>query len=185
MTTSTNRTFVLVATAVMVPIGIVAAFTAALLRGDSDEPPPGSDSSFSINPTPTEPNDVAVHVMSGLFTWQPAIQASSWDALHSQQDYLTGTLAQAAAQPPTPAPQPISEWSAWARSRDTVTAVVRLDGEPSIDVTRATIPVVIMQTVQHSNRESTPYTTYTATVQLENYSGTWKASTYQLVRQSR
>lgn len=180
MSTTRNRTLLIVVAAVIVVVGIISAVTATLMHNSADNAPSGSDAEFGIDPIPTEPNDVAVHVMSRLYTWQPAIEDSSWDALHSQQQYLSGTLAQAAAQPPNPAPQPLPDWAAWARSRDTITAVVHLDGTPTVSDSTAVVPIVITQTVQHSNRESTPYATYTATVDLENNSGTWTVSSYRL-----
>lgn len=180
-TTTRNRTLrSVVVAAVIVVIGIAAAITATLMRGDSDPASSGSDAEFGIDPAPTEPVDVAVHVMSGLYTWQPAVQDSSWDALHSQQQYLTGTLAQAAAQPPSPAPQPISEWSAWARSADTITAVVVPAGDPDVGGDTATVPVTITQTVQHRHGDATPYYRYTATVELSDTDGGWKVSNYRL-----
>ena len=182
MSTNTrNRTLrVVIVTAVIVVVGITAAITATLMRGDSDHAQSGSDAEFGIAPAPTEPVDVAVHVMSGLYTWQPAVQDSSWDALHSQQQYLTGTLAQAAVRPPTPAPQPISEWSAWARSADTITAVVVPTGDAVVGGDTATVPVTITQTVQHRHGDATPYYTYTATVELSQDDGQWKVSNYRL-----
>lgn len=177
-----NRTLLtVVAAAVIVVIGVAAAIAAALLRGDTDDTPSGSDAEFSIDPSPTEPNDVAVHVMSGLYTWQPAVQDSSWDALHSQQQFLTGTLAAAATLPPTPAPQPISEWSAWSRSGDTITAVVTANDDAAVDGDTAVVPVTIKQTVQHRHGDATPYYTYTATVELSAADGKWKVSNYRLV----
>lgn len=178
--TTRNRPLLVVAAAVIIVIGVAAAITATLMRGDSEDAAPGSDAEFGIDPVPTEPADVAVHVMSGLYTWQPAVQDSSWDALRSQQRYLTGTLAQAAARPPTPAPQPISEWSAWARSADTITAVVVPTGDAVIDGDAATVPVTITQTVQHRHGDATPYYSYTATVDLSGTDGQWKVSNYRL-----
>ena len=59
-------------------------------------------------------------------------------------------MATAAAQTPSPAPKPISEWAAWARSCDTLTAVVRPDGDTAVDGDTATVPIAIAQTCSTS-----------------------------------
>ncbi|MGU3438164.1 hypothetical protein ACNHUS_34790 [Actinomycetes bacterium M1A6_2h] len=160
----------------------VAAITVWLIPTSTDAPSPGgTDAGIAINPVGTEPADVAVTVMSGVFSWQPAVQDSSWDALHTQQEYLSGAMAEAAARPPSPAPKPLSEWAAWARSGDTITAVVRLDGGPTVDGDDASVPVTITQTVQHTDGDTTPYATSTATVTLEKVSDGWKVVNYRLI----
>ncbi|KZF07805.1 hypothetical protein A2J03_22625, partial [Rhodococcus sp. EPR-157] len=165
---------------VLIGLGVLAAAGVAIIvvlifGGGTDAPEqPGTDAGYAIDPIGTEPADVATAVMSSVFTWQPTVQDSSWDALHSQQDHLTGAMATAAAQPPTVAPKPLPEWKAWARSGDTITAVVQPDGNPAVDGNTATVAVTISQTVQHTSGEITPYTVYSATVTLENDSDAWK-----------
>lgn len=178
------------ALALLVGLGLVVtaaiAVIVVLIFGGPDAPEqPGTDAGYSIAPIGTEPADVAVAVMSGVYTWQPAVQDSSWDALHSQHDHLTGPMATAAVQPPSPAPQPLPEWSAWARSGDTITAVVRPDGDTLIDGDTATVPVTISQTVQHTDGEITPYTTYTATITLESRGDIWRVANYTIENSSR
>lgn len=175
------------ALAVLVGVGLTGAAALAvivvLVFGAANAPAPeqlGTDAGYAFDPIGTEPAAVAVAVMSGVFTWQPAVQDSTWEALHSQQDHLTGPMATAAAQPPTPAPNPLPEWAAWSRSGDVVTAVVRLNGDPTIDADTATVPVTISQTVQHSDGDTTSYTHYAANVTLAQQSGAWKVSNYQL-----
>lgn len=173
------------ALALLIGLGLVVAATIAvlvvLIFGDTDRPEqPGTDAGYSISPIGTEPADVAVAVMSGVFTWQPAVQNSSWDALHSQQDRLIDAMATAAAQPPTPAPQPFPEWTAWARSGDTITAVVQPNGDTVIDGDTATVPITIAQTVQHNDGSATPYTRFTATVTLESQDEVWLVANYNL-----
>lgn len=173
------------ALALLIGLGLVAAAAIAVLvvlifGGTNSPEQPGTDAGYSISPIGTEPADVAIAVMSGVFTWQPAVQNSSWDALHSEQDRLTGAMATAAAKPPTPAPQPHPEWAAWGRSGDTITAVVQPDGDTAIGGDTATVPVTISQTVQHTSGEITPYTVYTATVTLEKFNGVWKVSNYRV-----
>lgn len=174
------------ALAVLVGIGLTAAAAIAvvvvLVFAAADTPEqPGTDAGYTFVPIGYEPADVAAAVMSGVFTWQPAVQDSSWDALHGQRDRLTGPMATAAEQSPTLAPKTLPEWAAWARSGDTITAVVRPDAEPAIDADTATVPVTISQTVLHTSGEITPYTTYTATVELDRTDVGWKVANYHLV----
>ncbi|MBW4781983.1 hypothetical protein O4160_15170 [Rhodococcus sp. IEGM 1401] len=181
-----NRT----ATIVLACFGIVGAVTIAAAivffsRGSDTPPRAGTDAGIAIDPSATDPAGVATSVMSGVYTWQPAVQDSPWEALHEQRDNLTGPMATAAAARPIPAPQPMSEWSAWSRSSDIVTAITTLDGEPSIGTGKATVPVVISQTVQHTSGEITPYTAYTATVDLERTDHGWKVANYRLDNASR
>lgn len=179
------------ALALLIDLGLVVAAAIAvlvvLIFGGSTSTPeqPGTDAGYAIAPIGTEPADIAVAVMSGVFTWQPAVQDSSWDALHSQQDHLTGPMAPAAAQRPSPAPQPLPEWAAWARSGDTITAVIQPNGDTVIDGDTATVPVSISQTVQHTSGEITPYTIYNATVTLENDFDAWKVANYHLENSTR
>ncbi|OAK53802.1 hypothetical protein [Rhodococcoides kyotonense] len=173
------------ALAVLIGLGLVVTAAIAVLVvltfGGTDRPdPPGTDAGYSISPIGTGPADVAVAVMSGVFTWQPAIQDSPWNALHAQHDRLTGPMAIAAEHPPTPAPKPLPEWAAWARSGDTITAVVRPDSEPVVNGNTAAVLVTIAQTVLHANGESTPYFTYTATVDVEQRSDEWRVANYRL-----
>lgn len=174
------------ALAVLIGLGLLVtagiATVVVLVFGGSTSTPeqPGTDAGYAIAPIGTEPTDVAAAVMSGVFTWQPAVQDSSWDALHSQQDHLTGLMATAAAQRPSPAPQPLPEWAAWSRSGDTITAVVQPNGDAAVDGDTASVPVTIAQTVLHTSGEITPYTTYTATVELEQRSDGWRVADYRL-----
>ncbi|MBY6413367.1 hypothetical protein HQ346_16860 [Rhodococcus sp. BP-252] len=176
--------------AVIVGLGIVAAAGIAVIltlvcTGPGASEQPGTDAGHHIDPIGTEPADVAVAAMSGIFTWQPAVQDSTWDALHSQQHYLSGAMATAAANPPEPPPAPLPDWAAWARGNDTITAVVRPDGDPNISGDIATVPVTIAQTVQHTDGSATPYTTYTATIELHSDLGTWQVARYRLTRASQ
>ncbi len=173
---------VVLAALAVVLAGAVGAAVALGVTGDSDDTPAagGTDAEFTIDPVGTDPVDVATVVMAGVFTWQPAVQDSTWDALHTQAGHLTGPMATAAAQAPSPAPKPISEWAAWARSGDTLTAVVRPDGDTTVDGDTATVPVTITQTVQHQSGQATPYTTYTATITLNDAAGEWKVDNYRI-----
>lgn len=179
------------ASTVLIGLGVLAAAGVAIIvvlifGGGTDAPEqPGTDAGYAIDPIGTKPADVAVAVMSGVFTWQPTVQSSSWDALHSQGNQLTGAMATAAAQPPTVAPKPLPEWEAWARSGDTITAVVQPAGDAAVVGDTATVPVSISQTVQHSSGEITPYTIYNATVTLENESNAWKVANYHLDNSTR
>lgn len=178
------------ATIVLACCGIVGAVAIAavivfLSRGSDTPPQAGTDAGIAIDPSATDPAGVATSVLSGVYTWQPAVQDSPWEALHEQRDNLTGPMAIAAAARPDPAPQPMSEWFAWSRSSDIVTAVTTVDGEPSIGTGKASVPVAISQTVQHTSGEITPYTAYTATVDLERTDHGWKVANYRLDNASR
>ncbi|MFC8181565.1 hypothetical protein ACFULT_22030 [Rhodococcus sp. NPDC057297] len=181
----TRRT--LLALAAVGALSAAAIVTLIVLAfGGTDAPEqPGTDAGHAIDPIGTEPADIAVAVMSGIFTWQPAVQGSPWDALHSQRQYLTGPMATAAAQPPEQAPAPLPDWAAWTRSNDTITAVVQLDGEPVTNADTATVPVTISQTVQHTDGYATPYTTYAATIELHSDLDTWHVANYRLTRAPR
>jgi hypothetical protein len=159
---------------------VVAALIVFAFRGSETPPPPATDAGIAIDPSPTDPAGVATSVMSGVYTWQPAVQDSPWDALHAQRDNLSGQMATAAATPPDPMPQPIPEWAAWSRGNDTVTSIVRPAGETAVAGDTATVPVTISQTVQHKDGSITPYLTLSATVHLENRSDTWTVSMYRL-----
>ncbi len=181
----TRRTLaVLIALGLLATAGI-AGIVVLIFGGTSSPEQPGTDAGYAISPIGTAPADVAVAVMSGVFTWQPAIQDSSWEALHNQQDQLSGAMATAAAQPPTPEPRPLPEWAAWARSRDTITAIVQPDGDTVVDGDTATVPITISQTVQHADGSVTPYSTYIATVTLDRLSDEWRVANYRLVNSSR
>nr|WP_255495047.1 hypothetical protein [Cryobacterium sp.]QJS06128.1 hypothetical protein [Cryobacterium sp.] len=166
----------------------VAAVIVFVFRGPDTPPPPGTDAGIAIDPSATDPVGVATSVMSAVYTWQPAVQDSPWDALHAQRDNLTGPMATAAATPPDPAPQPIPEWSAWARSGDIVTAVAQPDTSVYTDGTaaemdgdtQATVAVTIDRVVQHRSGETTPFTGYTGAVDLERTDDGWKVANYRL-----
>ncbi|WP_052057163.1 hypothetical protein [Rhodococcoides fascians] len=173
----------------LVGVVTIAAVIVFLSRGSDTPPPPGTDAGIAIDPSATDPVGVATSVMSGVYTWQPAVQDSPWDALHAQHDNLTGSMATAATTPPDPAPQPIPEWSAWARSGDVVTAVARPDTSVYADGTaaemdgddKATVAVVIDRVVQHRSGEITPFTGYTGAVDVELTADGWKVANYRLV----
>lgn len=178
------------ATIVLACCGIVGAVAIAavivfLARGSTTPQPAGTDAGIAIDPSATDPAGVATAVMSGVYTWQPAVQNSPWEALHAQRDHLTGPMATAATTPPDPAPQPIPEWSAWARSGDIVTAVAEVDNDIGDATKKVVVPVTISQTVQHTSGEITPYTTYTATVDVERTDHGWKVANYRLDNASR
>lgn len=87
----------------------------------------GSDADFEHDPLSPEhapPETVATNAMSMIFFWQPGRGRSGWEALNraAQTDLLTGVLAKAAATEPNPLPRPVSDWAAWERTGDTVTA---------------------------------------------------------------
>lgn len=181
-----NRT----AAIVLACCGIVGAVAIAAVivffsRGSDTPPPAGTDAGIAIDPSATDPAGVATAVMSGVYTWQPAVQDSPWEALHAQRDHLTGPMATAATTPPDPAPQPIPEWSAWARSGDIVTALAKVDNDFADATETVVVPVTISQTVQHTSGEITPYTTYTATVDVERTDDGWKVANYRLDNASR
>ncbi|MBM9838626.1 hypothetical protein JO861_18935 [Rhodococcus hoagii] len=146
----------------------------------------GEDSHAQIDPLApqgAEPQDVARNAMAMLFSWKPAEDSSSWDAMNRAKaaGLLTGQLAQAAATAPTPAPQPPKEWAAWARSGDTVTAAATILDGTKVSGDTAIAPIQIKQIVLHPGGQSTPYKTQIADVTLERGSdGTWRASTYKI-----
>lgn len=163
-------------------IGVIGGAVWLLGGDDGAAEHTGTDAGFGIDPIGGDPTLSAVAVMAGIYTWQPSVQDSPWDALHAQRDHLSGVMATAAATPPDPAPTPLPEWSAWARSGDTLSAVVRPDGEARVEGAAATVPVTIAQTVQHTSGDATPYTTYTAEVTLTDTVGVWTVSNYRLLR---
>ncbi|MGW5268281.1 hypothetical protein ACWEQ4_06485 [Rhodococcus sp. NPDC003994] len=171
---------VLAAVAVVALIAVGTALV-VLTGTTSSEDKGGTDAGFALDPISDDPTSVATVVMAGIYTWQPSVQGSTWDALHAQSAFLTGPMATAAATPPTPAPRPISEWAGWARSDDTVTAAVEASGEAVVDGDSATVPVTISQTVLHRSRESTPFTTYTADVTLHRVDGSWTVANYRIL----
>lgn len=167
-----------VAAAVLAAVAVVALIAVGTT---SSEDKGGTDAGFAIDPISDDPTSVATVVMAGIYTWQPSVQNSTWDALHAQSAFLTGPIATAAATPPDPAPRPISEWTGWAASDDTVTAAVDASGETVVDGDTATVPVTITQTVLHRSRESTPFTTYTADVTLHRVDDSWTVANYRIL----
>ena len=167
---------------------VIAAVTVFLARGSDTPPPASTDAGIAIDPSATDPAGVATAVMSGVYTWQPAVQDSPWEALHAQRDNLAGSMATAAATPPDPAPQPIPEWSAWARSGDIVTALAAPDTSIYTNGTateidgdnQATVAITIDRVVQHRSGAITPFTGYTGAVDLERTDDGWKVSNYRL-----
>ncbi|CAB4890063.1 hypothetical protein R4172_17865 [Rhodococcus kroppenstedtii] len=172
---------VLAAVAVVALIAVGTALVVLTVNTRSQDERSGTDAGFAIDPISDDPTAVATVVMAGIYTWQPSVQNSTWDALHAQRAFLTGPIATAAAAPPTPAPRPIGEWAGWARSDDTVTAAVEASGEAVVDDDTATVPVTISQTVLHRSRESTPFTTYTADVTLHRVGDSWTVANYRIL----
>ncbi|WP_051613674.1 hypothetical protein [Rhodococcus sp. UNC23MFCrub1.1] len=168
-----------VAVVALIAVGTALVVLTGTTRGEGERG--GTDAGFAIDPIADYPTSVATVVMAGIYTWQPSVQDSTWDALHTQSAFLTGPMATAAATPPTPAPRLMSEWAGWARSDDTVTAAVEAPGETVVDGGTATVPVTISQTVLHRSRESTPFTTYTADVTLTRVEESWKVANYRIL----
>lgn len=171
----------LAAVAVVALIAVGTALVVLTGTTSSEGERAGTDAGFVIDPISDDPATVATVVMAGIYTWQPSVQDSTWDALHAQRAFLTGPIATAAATPPDPAPGPISEWAGWARSDDTVTAAVNASGETVVDGDTVTVPVTISQAVLHRSRESTPFTTYTADVTLRRVDDSWTVSNYHIL----
>lgn len=172
---------VLAAIAVVALIAVGTALVVLTGNTSSEGERGGTDAGFALDPISDDPTSVATVVMAGIYTWQPSVQDSTWDALNTQRAHLTGPIATAAATPPTPAPRPMSEWAGWARSDDTVTAAVDASGETVVDGDTASVPVTIAQTVLHRSRESTPFTTYTADVTLTRVEESWKVANYRIL----
>lgn len=168
-----------VAVVALLAVGTALVVLTGTTRGEGERG--GTDAGFAIDPISDDPTAVATVVMAGIYTWQPSVQDSTWDALHAQRAFLTGPMATAAATPPDPAPRPIGEWAGWARSDDTVTAAVGASGEAVVEGDTATVPVTISQTVLHRSRESTPFTTYTADVTLRRVDDSWKVANYRIL----
>ncbi|MFC7959128.1 hypothetical protein [Rhodococcoides kroppenstedtii] len=168
-----------VAVVALVAVGTALVVLTGTTRGEGERG--GTDAGFALDPIADDPTSVATVVMAGIYTWQPSVQDSTWDALHAQRAFLTGPIATAAATSPTPAPRPISEWAGWARSDDTVTAAVDASGETVVDGDTATVPVTITQMVLHRSRESTPFTTYTADVTLHRVDDYWRVMNYRIL----
>lgn len=176
--------------------GAVIALIAAVLamvainhnRNTSPADGQGTDSHVDhaehdpLAPEGAKPETVARNAMSIIFAWKPAEDTSGWEALHRAHNLLTGDLAAAAATPPTPTPRPVSEWDAWARGGDAISAsTVLLPGQTaSVNGTTATVPVQISQTVLHADGDMTPYKRMTGTVHLTNVDGTWLVDTYRI-----
>ena len=136
-----------------------------------------------LSPEHAQPETVATNAMSMIFSWQPGRDRSGWEALNraAQTNLLTGVLAKAAATEPNPLPRPVSDWAAWERSGDTVTAAGAAQGAPVVDGESATVEVQVRQIVIHPDGASTPYKTSRATVTLEqDSSGTWRAANYRI-----
>lgn len=112
----------------------------------------GSDADFEhghpLSPEHAQPKTVATNAMSMIFSWQPGRDRSLNRA--AQTDLLIGVLAKAAATEPNPLPRPVSNWAAWERSGDTVTAAGAAQGEPVVTGESATAEVQVRQIVIHS-----------------------------------
>lgn len=173
-----------------VPLAVIAVVIAAAVigvrwfgGGDDAEEHTGSDADHVHVEQTVTAEGAAEQAMSRIFTWRPAGQESPWDSTHAAADLLTGDLARAAAQRPSPDPLP-KQWLSWAESNDRIVAATEVLGADG-DTTRgpATVTVSVRQRVMHPDGDVTPQPDMTAEVTVEHTSDGWKASRYQLAAQ--
>lgn len=166
------------AASLVVVVGVVWALTAR-----STATPEGTDHHPATHdPVHDDPALAATSAMAGLMTWQPATQHSPQEAAAAIEDRLTGQLEQYAAadQPDSVLPD---LWESWAQAGDTVHAVAEV-GEGGISQPgggeHAVVDVVVDQEVWHPSGETTPYSRFHATVDVELVDGQWKAERYEI-----
>lgn len=80
----TRRATIMIGCLTIVGAVAVAALTVFLFCGSDAPPQAGTDAGIAIDPSATDPAGVATSAMSGVFTWQPAVQDSPWQAPHDQ-----------------------------------------------------------------------------------------------------
>lgn len=113
---------VLVMLAVLAVIGLAACGSG----DDSDSGGPG-DSGFThpngAGPVAGEMPDVSVReALSRIYTWQPAVEANSGEAMRKALPWLTGEMAQAARKPDDSGMRPMRQWAQWKDEKSVITA---------------------------------------------------------------
>ena len=172
-----RRTMTLAVPAVAVAVLVSLAVWAWHSRGQTELT--GTDTHEHLDDPTANAGTAAESIMVALYTWDPAVESSPWDAMNRSADRLTGRLARAAAVRPSPDPAP-PQWAAWAASGDRIVGGAQVSAAQNVDGgDRVTVPVVISQTVMHSDGATTPRESMTADVDMVRDDGVWKAEFFQ------
>lgn len=179
--TSQKKIFFILATLVVCLVAVVGVVWALTAR--STATPEGTDHHPEAHdPLQDDPELAATSAMAGLMTWQPATQHSPQEAAAAIENRLTGQLEQYAdAGEPDPVLPDL--WDDWAQAGDTVHAVAEV-GEGGVSQPgggeHAVVDVVVDQEIWHPSGETTPYSRFNATVDVELVDGQWKAERYEI-----
>ncbi|MHA2788321.1 hypothetical protein ACXZ66_04100 [Corynebacterium sp. S7] len=171
----------LIVTVVVAALVIAAVSWGVIARMSA--PREGTDEHVSTtDPLQADPKQAATSAMTGLMTWDPARQNSPQDSAAAIVDRLTGQLEQYATsnEPDSVLPE---LWATWRESGDRVHAVTTAD-EDGVDLvgggSQAVVDVVVEQEVWHPSGETTPYSRFSATVEVHDIDGQWKAERYEI-----
>lgn len=116
--------------------------------------------------------------LSAMFSWEPVTDDSPTDALRRATPHLTGEALKSAQAPAVRGVRSSAEWAGWRASGDLITARVS-DAQAAITGPgKAFGRASVTQTVLHLNGGSTPYRSFTVTVQLRQDKDVWKLAAY-------
>lgn len=130
----------------------------------------------------TDPDATAETALAVMFSWRPGSDPGPAAAVARALPYLGGGLAAAATVTLTEPLLP-EQWSAWARSRDlvTATATVRVgDPRAHTDAAQATRVLDLRRTVLHTDGQATPLPDTVAIVELAHTAAGWRVTGYHL-----
>lgn len=176
-----NRRTTILATLVVVAVIAAVVFAPTMIRHFTTSKDTGHDSQAHIDPLDpagADPSTVAVNALTVAYSWQPATDRSSWDALHRALPLLTAPAETFAQTPPVQPPPPLPQWSAWAAAGDTITAAARAVSSPGVDHSSASVTVTVTQSVLHRDASTTPLSAIVVDVQLVHIGDTWKVAKY-------
>ncbi len=155
---------------------IVAGLVWAFDRDSPDSAAIGSDASHAhSHPNgDSDVDDVAERVVTLMFSWEPAVDASTADALARAVPWLAEPML-SSARTPNPNLREDPGWASWRRAADIVTASVHVDGGATTSEA-AHRYLTVTQQVQHLNSATTPLSTVSVRADLIHTSGGWRVS---------
>lgn len=114
-----------------------------------------------------------------MFTWQPVSDSSPGDAVLRAQPWLGGKLAAASGRDTDV--RPPSDWQAWKRSGDLVSATAAVTDTISTTGTRAVRHVAVVQSVMRPTGDTTAYATFTVRAELSHANNGWRVTTFTVL----
>ncbi|KQB84068.1 hypothetical protein [Corynebacterium oculi] len=171
---------------VVAMVGVGAWAMVGFLGESSDEHghDHGSDDHVEIDPVAEDPQWAAVSVMVAGLSWKPATDESTLEGFLRVGDQLTDSwraqLEQARGKEMGTKAMP-SSWPVWAASGDEVVAVVTPESvEMSSDGHSGVVDATVEQTVHHPGGETTPYSRFSAEVDVVYEQDRWRVGAYDI-----